>query len=384
LMQGVVRVLKDLDGRVGLHVLSTEFTVYLGSPSQEVGLPPVIDLEQDREIDEERLPKSYKAGPVYLISARNCLVDRDTGYCWTSDGSLIAETLPTLPYEVAAGRAYAVERPASGRIPTAASGILLSSARHQNYYHWWTDCLVRHHVALSHSGVFPGFQRSPAITPVNLNRFQRESLDLLGIGTLDGDERFVAVDELLIPCGINHRSGQRLSCLATSFAGFLQGRLGERGPAGPAASPPRIYVSRSSAPVRRLVNEDRLMDILAPFGFVNIDPAGRPLREQIALFGGAHMVISPHGAGLTNLLFSKPDTTVVEIFSRDGLHSSSYRRLSRLLGINYRVLLGQMVPSSSQPSRRKAADRHIALEPETLALVAGSLPRLLDREKAAA
>ena len=39
------------------------------------------------------------------------------------------------------------------------------------------------------------------------------------------------------------------------------------------------------------------------------------LAEQILAFAGARVIMSPHGAGLANLVFCRADTRVVELFN---------------------------------------------------------------------
>ena len=45
-------------------------------------------------------------------------------------------------------------------------------------------------------------------------------------------------------------------------------------------------------------------------------PGNESLRETIELFGRASVVFGYHGAGFTNMLFSRPGTTAIEIFTR--------------------------------------------------------------------
>jgi capsular polysaccharide biosynthesis protein len=63
-------------------------------------------------------------------------------------------------------------------------------------------------------------------------------------------------------------------------------------------------------------------------------------EEQVRLFRNAEVVVGPHGAGFTNLIFSKPGTRVVEILAK-GYERRCYWTLSSELGHDYRFHLGQ-------------------------------------------
>jgi capsular polysaccharide biosynthesis protein len=67
--------------------------------------------------------------------------------------------------------------------------------------------------------------------------------------------------------------------------------------------------------MRRLVNEDALMDRLAPLGFERVSLSGMAVREQIQLFAAASVIIGPHGAGMANVVFCEPETLVIELMS---------------------------------------------------------------------
>jgi len=74
-----------------------------------------------------------------------------------------------------------------------------------------------------------------------------------------------------------------------------------------------ILLSRSDANQRRIRNNDELARALAAYGFETYTPGNMPLKKQAQLFLQAETVVSPHGAGLANLLFAE-DCSVVEIF----------------------------------------------------------------------
>ena len=67
----------------------------------------------------------------------------------------------------------------------------------------------------------------------------------------------------------------------------------------------RIYVSRNgnAGAARQITNENDLIAQLKPLGFAVVDPGAMSLAEQIRCFANASIVVGPHGAGLTNILF---------------------------------------------------------------------------------
>ena len=78
----------------------------------------------------------------------------------------------------------------------------------------------------------------------------------------------------------------------------------------------RIYVTRGSARnTRRVVNERQVTDLLRRWGFLIVDPGGMTVQEQIDVFASADVIVGPHGAGLTNLVFAPPGVRVLELFA---------------------------------------------------------------------
>ena len=56
--------------------------------------------------------------------------------------------------------------------------------------------------------------------------------------------------------------------------------------------------------------------------------------EQIYLFNNAKIIIGPHGAAFTNIIFSNPDTNIVEIIP-DYHKSKKCQRISKILNLKY-------------------------------------------------
>jgi capsular polysaccharide biosynthesis protein len=77
--------------------------------------------------------------------------------------------------------------------------------------------------------------------------------------------------------------------------------------------PEHIYISRSKARIRRLGNEEKLVKLLAKKGIITIHLEDLSPYDQASIFHNAKTIIAPHGSGLANLIFSQPNTCVIEI-----------------------------------------------------------------------
>jgi hypothetical protein len=86
----------------------------------------------------------------------------------------------------------------------------------------------------------------------------------------------------------------------------------------------RIYLARG--PGRRaLINETEVAALCSEFGFETV--ASSSLKDAAAyvrLFSESSAVISPHGAGLTNVIFMPPGGTVVELSPSDWIRPYYY------------------------------------------------------------
>lgn len=75
----------------------------------------------------------------------------------------------------------------------------------------------------------------------------------------------------------------------------------------------KVLISRSRASRRRLLNEDDLWARLEPQGFERVFMEDLGFEEQVALMRETSVLVAPHGAGLTNMLFCPSGTHVIEI-----------------------------------------------------------------------
>jgi hypothetical protein len=103
----------------------------------------------------------------------------------------------------------------------------------------------------------------------------------------------------------------------------------------------RIYISRSKAANRRVLNEDKVIELLKGYDFEVVNFEDLNIEQQIKLANSTSIMISIHGAGLTNAFFMKSETSVLE-FRRDKMyHNQCYWHLSAALGQKFYYLFGQ-------------------------------------------
>lgn len=109
---------------------------------------------------------------------------------------------------------------------------------------------------------------------------------------------------------------------------------------GPRPRPTELlYVSRADAARRRLANEAELERALVRLGFSVVRPGEHPVAEQRRLFASSRLVVGPHGAGLTNVVFMHPGTALVELACRDYVNACYYR-LAQVMDVRYFTFLG--------------------------------------------
>lgn len=77
----------------------------------------------------------------------------------------------------------------------------------------------------------------------------------------------------------------------------------------------KVFISRKDAHnARRILNEDEVFELFREKGFERYHLNTMSVLEQIILFNNADIVVCEHGSGLTNIIFCKPKTKIIEIF----------------------------------------------------------------------
>jgi hypothetical protein len=103
----------------------------------------------------------------------------------------------------------------------------------------------------------------------------------------------------------------------------------------------KIYISRKKAKRRKITNEKELEILLNNHNIESICFEDLSLREQVNIMNESSLVISSHGAGLTNINFMNSNSSAVEltpILSDFKKFRFPFWRMAELLELNYHCL----------------------------------------------
>jgi len=292
--------------------------------------------------------------------------DQSTSAVITADNQLLGDLSPEFPI---LSPGHPDQHPskhsifASGKLPpiqrVEGTVAILAGLLNDLYFHWMLDILPRIEL-LRQSGIelaeidyFLVSSRLP---------FQEETLETLGIPSTKiletADYPHLQAKRLIIPSfpgTVAWMPQWAINFLKNTFVDRkIDGETGRQGDGsrlreknffiGTASEKiERLYISRQSANNRLVINEQEVINFLNQFGFTSVSLEVMTVQQQAALLAQAKVVISPHGSGLTNIVFCSPGTKVIEIFSPNYVYHC-YWLLSNLIGVEYYYLLGETLP----------------------------------------
>jgi capsular polysaccharide biosynthesis protein len=300
----------------------------------------VTNLAQPQTLDtlnhKTFLNPQVATAPTFtvIVPKGRVWVDFYTRAVLSNDGSLVEDA--------SVGNGALIASSQKLPLPVKVPGTIacLNVRYSQNYFHWMYDLLPKLGV-LELAGIaiddIDWFLVNSCQLP-----FQRELLHLIGVPDskiLDPTVYHAIVEKLIVP--VSSFDAGRISPQSCKFLRRrLLTQVGQ-------LLPTRIYISRKGANYRRLLNEEELMLCLQRYGFISVTLEALSVREQIAVFANAEVIISPHGAGLANIVFSQPSTKLIEIFMPDEV-LFYYWQIASYIGLNYYYLLAEQAESSGQ------------------------------------
>lgn len=280
--------------------------------------------------------ETYWPGDRFVCALEDATVLGPVGPGVTNDGRLVEETV-AIPHKADRRIGVAIAKALVETGPHQLAQILTGAAEseHQfetaaimyppwnNYYHWTIETLPRIRSLERYAeatGEYPDL-----LVPADRPSWMDETIERIDYGgrVLGWSGAVADVDRLVVPVFPDPTPEE---------CRWLRDRMRsvsdrERSPGGS-----RVFVSREDATIRQVNNTDAIRPVLDEYGFETHILSELSVAEQIALFSDADIVVAPHGAGLTNLVYAD-DVAVVELFGRKKL--ASFARLATMLDQTY-------------------------------------------------
>ena len=217
--------------------------------------------------------------------------------------------------------------------PVSGRTLVLASTGGDTYFHWITDVLPR--LGLARRGGYDPASFDWVLVNGLTHPFQEETLEHIGISknrclSFHKTELAYEMEEALLPSlpGVP-------GVVPPETVEFLQSTF----PTKKIGAGRKLFIGRGGAEHRALIHEGKIAAMLSERGFESVDCGKMSVQEQANIFGSAEVVVGAHGAALTNLVFCRPGTLVVELFS-PAYVNPCYRDLCVAAGLRHAAVIG--------------------------------------------
>ncbi len=304
----------------------------------ERGLRRVSDFgtPEDKQALYERIErkhetKDYLSRAMRVVLLENVDVFLPEGTV-TLNGKIVEEACTSV--RTALRPSYYLDRMRLKKFKIPGDRIFLPILHWRAYGHWTTDLLTR----IDTLERCPELPKVPYLFPDNPAQFHLASLKAAGITEDQLDRRAPGryrVERLWLPVRIMEHNNTHPKAFE-----WLRKRILPNVPL--TRSGRRVLISRADATWRRMVNEDALMEALAPWGFERIILGKLSWEDQVRVFAEAELVMGPHGAGMANIVYSPPNATLVEFFTPT-LIDNTFVFCAHVGGLKHGVIFGEDV-----------------------------------------
>lgn len=299
--------------------------------------PQTIGSPNKKAFDYNR---NYTFDPAWLFYLPNSYVYGNKGIVLTSRHQVFEEF--THHFGISSLEKFLWKRPfhtfTSNFKKAGGVGALLVSPQSHNYYHWLNDVLPRIRLYEPVFSSIDHFCISSAVPAKFLDVLPDFGIDPKKV-LLVGEKEKLHFEHLYVASlpGSEGRS-------PAWAAGFIRTKLIKK---PPPTQTKRLYFKRGNGTDRKILNEESTISKLLAQEFDIVDPGTLSIYEQVELVQSAQMVISAHGAALSNLVFAQEHTAVIEIFSPDYFRTDCYYTLSSSLKLNYWYIAGNKPDGAS-------------------------------------
>lgn len=258
------------------------------------------------------------------------------------------------------------------RLPDGPPLLVVHNLWSTGYFHWMTEALVK----LWHCRHLADEVRLLLPARNGLSTLMEQTADALGFDDrieMPAQRNLSAKNVILVENTL--KQAEYSVGAIRGLGALLRGEYANNSAAGSL-----IYLRRPNNTKRRVANDEEVERLLVDRGFSVVEFDKKTFPEQVAIMSAAKVVISIHGAGLSNVMFMREGGHVLEFYrsmdqaptgnrlTPQGIPSYCYRRLAPICGLNYLI---QFCPAEEEMTGVDEANLIVDLEQllENLALI---------------
>lgn len=298
-----------------------------------------LDFDAPEFVISPKFPHKGYFEELFILSIPQGVVQGEMGYVFINN---------QLPDEMARGDRFECLQnipkikgdniqKVSGRVAVIAQHG--ADKRYANYYHWVCEVLGRL-AMLEIAGI--EYDWLYVAMP---KRFMKETLKLWNIDFSKiiepTDDYFcIQADELIVPSMVINTSvghvhaGNFQHPVTLQYVREKLLQSTQLKNIDISKYPKRIFISRNdSYNSRKILNEDEIFELFTSKGFVRYELTKLSVLEQIMLFNNADIVVSEQGSGLSNIVFCKPKTKIIEL--HQAMIDNCFWWISYVFGLDY-------------------------------------------------
>ncbi len=213
-----------------------------------------------------------------------------------------------------------------------------------NYFHWMFDILPK----IKITSLYYKLESIDYFYMPEIQNFQKKILKLIGVKNIrfinSNKYKHIQADNLIVPehpwyfKGMVSKEAKKLpywivKWIRNIFLKKFKYNSKEK----------KFFIDRSESRYNhcKLTNNNEIIATLKKKGFKSHQVGKLSLEKQISLFNSAKVIIGPHGAAFTNLIFCKVGTKVIEIIPKN--RPDNYKIISKINKLNYKKIITPLI-----------------------------------------
>lgn len=207
-----------------------------------------------------------------------------------------------------------------------------------NYYHWMLEILPRLYILKQSKVAYDKLYFPPLQTKFAQTTLQHLGIDITKVIEATNNTH-IKPKKLIFPSQPAESQVTPLWVIEFLQDRFLKDYTVKDGKK-------RIFMSRKNATIRRIINEQTVFELLEPLGFEKVFMEKLSVIEQAELIHESEIIVGIHGAALTNIVFARKGTLIIELFQEH--LEKCFFELSHTMNLKYHAIKTKRIPELSQ------------------------------------